>query len=69
MHNTNSSDPQIMYRKANPLLLPLLVERFCLRGVRQDVQTLKVRESVLKQFISTCEADAGSSGFGLPDDV
>ena len=33
------------------------------------MHTLNVRERVLNQFIRTCEADAGSSGFGLPDAV
>lgn len=69
MHNTHSSEPQIGCRKANPWLPPLLVARFCLRGVRPDVQTLKVRERVLELFIRMCEADAGSSGLGLPDNV
>jgi hypothetical protein len=69
MHNTHSSEPQIRCRKANSWLPPLLVARFCLRGVRPDVLTLKVRERALELFIRMCEADAGSSGFGLPDDV
>ena len=69
MHNTHSSEPQIRCRKANSWLPPLLVARFCLRGVRPDVLTLKVRACALELFIRMCEADAGSSGFGLPDDV
>ena len=69
VRNTNCSDPQIVRPKTNPLLSPLLVERFCLYGIRQDVKTMKVRQRVLEQFIGSCETDVGSSSFGLPNNV